>query len=154
MKRQEIINQLKPYFKTHELVCPHVLQRWGEQSWRFLSTEFLHTLLIIRRDILKVAMTCNNYHARGSFSQRGLRCNLCQIVSDYSKQGKLTTMPHVLGEGGDFSIFGMTAAEARKCISENARLLPYPIRMEDGVTWLHWDVLDCMNGQKITLFKP
>ena len=87
-------------------------------------------------------------------SQRGLRCNLCQINSDYSKKGQLNTMPHTVGAGFDLTITGLTAAQARQKIIANADKLPYPVRLEDDVTWLHIDVLDLMNNQKVTLFKP
>jgi len=154
MERQRIIAEVRKFFKIQELVCPHVFSRFGEQSWRFLQTEFLHTLLVVRRDILQRTMLCNNYHAGGSFSQRGIRCNLCQIVNDYTKQNKLTTMPHVIGAGGDYTVSGLTAEEARKAIAANAAKLPYPIRLENDVTWLHMDVLDVGTGQKITYFNP
>ena len=154
MNRQQIIIEVKKYFKIQELVCRHVFDKHGEQAWRFLTTEFLHTLLVIRRDILQKPMICNNWHSGGSFSQRGIRCNLCQIVNDYTKKNQLTTMPHVVGAGGDFSIVGMTAQEARNKITAEAGKLPNPIRLENEVTWLHVDVFDLNNGQKITLFNP
>nr|DAG74273.1 MAG TPA: hypothetical protein [Caudoviricetes sp.]DAG95715.1 MAG TPA: hypothetical protein [Crassvirales sp.] len=40
----------------------------------FLSTPLLHTLLVIRRDILQKPMTINN---SSNYTQRGLRCNMC-----------------------------------------------------------------------------
>ena len=48
---------------------------------------------------------------------------------------------HILGKAGDFSIEGITAQEARSRIRNNAHLLPCPIRVEGGVSWLHFDVL-------------
>ena len=46
----------------------------------------------------------------------------------------------------------MTAAEVRKAVIGIADILPYPIRLEDGVTWVDLDVYDRMNGKKINLF--
>ncbi len=134
MMRDKIIEALADLFSIGELVCPHVLSKWGERSWQFLSTEYLHTLLIVRRDILQRPMSCNG----GDFSQRGLRCNLCELVA-----GRTTPYlsSHVLGQAGDFSIKGITAAEARQMIHAEAELLPYNMRMEHGVTWLHIDTL-------------
>jgi hypothetical protein len=156
MNRQQLIAEIKDkrYFKIQELVCRHVFDQYGEQAWRFLTTEFLHTLLVIRRDILQKPMVCNNWHNSGSFSQRGLRCNLCQIVSNYTKKNQLTTMPHVVGAGGDFTVSGMTAQESRTKITAGAGKLPCPIRLEDVVTWLHFDVHDIGSEQKVTFFKP
>ena len=133
MTRQQIIKDLKQYFKASELVCSHIYARWSESSWQFLDTDYLHALLVIRKDILKSAMICNNT----SMSQRGMRCNRCDMV-------KTKTTPyisaHILGKGGDFSVKGMTAEQARQKIKANAHLLPCPIRVEEGVTWLHFDV--------------
>ena len=135
MTRKEIIEQLKEYFSIGELVCPHILNEWGIRSWQFPSTDYLHALLVIRRDILQVPMTCNN---GSTYTQRGMRCNRCQIVKN--KQ-KVYLSSHILGIAGDFSVQGMTAENARQKIIEKSHLLPCNIRLEGGVTWLHFDTL-------------
>lgn len=134
MTRDEIIRELHKFFQIRELVCPHTHSEWGERSWQFLDTAFLHNLLVIRRDILKTPMTCNH----GTQLQRGLRCNMCELVS---QKDEVYLSSHVLGKAGDFTVKGMTAEEARRRIKDNAHLLPYPLRMEAGVSWLHFDVL-------------
>lgn len=134
MKRNEIIQAIGRFFTIDELVCDHTLAEWGEKSWQFLDTAFLHNLLVIRRDILQLPMICNHEGA----NQRGLRCNLCQIVKD---KDDLYLSSHILGKAGDFTVQGITAQEARSRIRNNAHLLPYPLRMEGGVSWLHIDVL-------------
>lgn len=134
MTRDEIIKALHQYFQVSELVCKHTHSAWGERSWQFLDTEYLHNLLVIRRDIMQLPMICNHDDA----NQRGLRCNKCQIVTDAKK---VYLSSHVLGKAGDFTVQGLTAQEARSRIRNNAHLLPYPLRMEDGVSWLHIDTL-------------
>lgn len=134
MTREEIIRELHKFFQISELVCPHTHSKWGERSWQFLDTAYLHNLLVIRRDILKAPMVCNH----GSQLQRGLRCNRCELVS---QKDAVYLSSHVLGKAGDFTVQGMTAQEARSLIRNNAHLLPYPLRMEGGVSWLHFDVL-------------
>ena len=134
MTRPEIIRELHKFFQVRELVCSHTFSRWGERSWQFLDTEYLHNLLVIRRDILQLPMTCNHDKA----GQRGLRCNMCELVKD---QKKAYLSSHVLGKAGDFTVTGLTAEEARRRIKENERLLPYPLRLEADVTWLHFDTL-------------
>ena len=53
----------------------------------------------------------------------------------------------------DFTVRGLTAEEARNKIIQNAYLLPYPIRMEKNVTWLHIDTLPQHSiTEKIHLF--
>lgn len=134
MDRTTIIKELHKYFQISELVCQHTYSEWGERSWQFLDTNFLHALLIIRRDILQAPMICNH----SGVDQRGLRCNMCELVSE---KDKVYLSSHVLGKAGDFTVKGMTAQEARSRIRNNAHLLPCNIRMEGGVSWLHFDVL-------------
>lgn len=134
MKRNEIIQEIGRFFTIEELVCDHTLAKWGEKSWQFLDTSFLHNLLVIRRDILQLPMICNHEGAH----QRGLRCNRCELVKD---KPFVYLSSHVLGKAGDFTVQGITAQEARSRIRNNAHLLPYPLRMEGGVSWLHIDVL-------------
>lgn len=146
MSRSETITALKQYFQVKELVCPHTYQRYGENAWQFLSTCYLETLLVIREQILAAPMYCNT----SNLNQRGLRCNLCPIVSN--KQS-LYLSAHILGKAGDFTVRGLTAEEARNKIIQNAHLLPYPIRMEKNVTWLHIDTLPQHSiTEKIHLF--
>lgn len=149
MKRQEIITALKRYFKIQELVCPHVFAKYGEISWRFLSTLYLHTLLVLRTKILKVPLVCNTK----MLTQRGLRCNLCDIVQEKTDADIVYLSAHHLGIGGDLSSPEMTAEEMRQKIEEKQDLLPYPVRIEDDVTWLHIDCYDMDNPYKITFFK-
>ena len=146
MSRSGTITALKQYFKVKELVCPHTYQRYGENAWQFLSTCYLETLLVIREQILAAPMYCNT----SNLNQRGLRCNLCPIVAN--KQS-LYLSAHILGKAGDFTVCGFTAEEARNKIIQNAHLLPYPIRMEKNVTWLHIDTLPQHSiTEKIHLF--
>ena len=132
--RDEIIRELHRYFQVSELVCEHIHSKWGERSWQFLSTDYLHNLLVIRRDILQMPMVCNHDGAE----QRGLRCNMCKMVKE-KKAAYLSS--HILGRAGDFSVQGLTAQEARSRIRTMQNLLPYPMRMEGGVSWLHIDTL-------------
>lgn len=134
MTRDDIIRDLHQFFQVKELVCPHTFAKWGERSWQFLDTAYLHNLLVIRRDILQTQMVCNF----GTAWQRGLRCNMCGLVADKTD---VYLSSHILGKAGDFTVKGMTAQEARARICNNAHMLPYPIRMEGGVNWLHIDTL-------------
>ena len=148
MTRQEIIEALSKFFDVKELVCPHTYKKHKENSWQFLDTMWLWCLLVIRRDILKAPMTCNN---GTTYTQRGLRCNLCDIVK--SKIANYLSS-HLFGKAGDFTVKGMTAEQARKMIKEKADLLPCPIRLEAGVSWLHFDILpQCGVDEKVYEFR-
>ena len=132
--RDELIRELHKYFQISELVCEHTHSKWGERAWQFLDTDYLRALLVIRRDILQVPMTCNH---EGAY-QRGLRCNMCELVKEKNRN---YLSSHILGKAGDFTCKGLTAQQARERIKANAQLLPCNIRLEDKVTWLHFDVL-------------
>lgn len=132
--RSEVIKELHKYFQISELVCEHTYSKWGERAWQFLDTDYLHALLVIRRDILQVPMTCNH----DSAYQRGLRCNMCELVKEKNRN---YLSSHILGKAGDFTCKGLTAQQARDRIKANVHLLPCNIRIEDKVTWLHFDVL-------------
>lgn len=134
MTRSEIISSLRQFFDIDELVCNHTLAKWGDKAWQFLGTDYLHVLLVIRRDILRRPMYCNGF---GKY-QRGLRCNICPLVAE---KESVYLSSHVLGQAGDFTVEGMTAKEARTLIRANAHLLPCNIRLEGGVSWLHIDTL-------------
>ena len=149
MTREEILTEIKEYFSIDELVCDHTLQKWGESAWQFLDTDFLHCLLILRRDVLQRPMTCNN-HAHGTH-QRGLRCNMCEMVR--SKTGVYLSA-HVLGKAGDFTVQGLRAEQARARIRMLPGAFPCNIRIEGGVSWLHFDVLPQAGiSQKVYEFK-
>ena len=154
MKRAAIINELKKYFDISELVCPHTFQRFGaEVSWQFLDTEILHTILILRTKILNVGMICNDYKFGGQWTQRGFRCNICQLVKDKTLKNQIYLTSHANGAGFDFVFSaksGMTAAKARDLIKRNSSLLPFNVRIENVVSWLHIDCYD--TGRKVGEF--
>ena len=142
MTREEIIKELKRFFDIQELVCDHTYEKYKENAWRFLQTDFLHALLIIRRDIIKAPMWCNSRTAH----QRGLRCNRCQLVRE---KNNVYLSAHVLGCAGDFTIPSLkTAQDAREEIKANQSHLPCKIRLERWdssgreISWVHIDTID------------
>lgn len=152
MTREEILTAIRPYFEIKELVCDHTYAKFGEKAWDFLDTDYLHALLVIRRDIIRLPMWCNS----SSLHQRGLRCNRCQMVRSKSS---VYLSAHVLGKAGDFTITGMTASAAREKIKANAALLPCKVRLEKWdetgkeISWVHIDVIDSPNNPKVYEFK-
>ena len=138
------------YFKIEELVCRHVYEKFGDKAWMFIDDRLIETLNLLREKILGVPMIINTWKDGGGYSQRGLRCNRCQIVREKTSP---YLSAHILGKGVDFNAAGMTADEVRSEIIKAQVLLPWPIRLEKGVSWVHLDVYDSGNGEKITLFS-
>ena len=145
MTRSELIKKVNKYFSIKELVCEHTLERFGIDAWKFLNPQALETLLVLRTKILKVPLTINTNEAH----QRGLRCNLCQLVKEKETQ---YLSGHVLGCAFDILSKDLTAAQMRTLIVQQKELLPYPIRIEAGVSWLHFDLLTTSN-EKVTFFE-
>lgn len=151
MTRNEILTEIRKFFDIEEFACDHLLEYYStnpDRCWDFKDTAQLANVLVIRRDILQVPMYCNN-HKKGQH-QRGLRCNLCELVRSKDRP---YMSGHVLGKGDDFTVEGMTAQEAREKIKKNAHLLPFPLRMEADVNWLHIDSMPTPSGQKVYEFK-
>ena len=142
---------IKNYFQIQELVCPHMYDKFREYAWNFFDPRLLDTLLVIREAINK-PIYVNNWDMGGEFSQRGFRCNRCNLVKEKTALEKLYVTEHGQGMGVDFDVKGMTAEEVRKWIVSNKILLPHPIRLESDVNWVHLGVrTDGM--QAITFFK-
>jgi hypothetical protein len=151
MTRQETISELKKYFDIRELVCKHTFDTFKDNSWQFFDRDFLEMLLILRRDIIKSEMKINNWHSGGTFTQRGIRCNICQLVRDKTLRLKIYMSSHPNGAGIDFNAKGQTAQQSRELIKKNANLLPCNVRCESDVDWCHIDIYD--NGLKYSEFK-
>lgn len=137
------------YFKIEELVCRHVYEKFGDKAWMFIDSRLVETLNLLREKILGVPMIINTWKDGGGYSQRGLRCNRCQLVREKTAP---YLSAHVLGKGADFNATGMTSDQVRSAIIKAQVLLPYPVRLERDVSWVHLDVYDSGNGNKVTLF--
>ena len=129
-----------------ELVCPHVYAKYGEGSIKFLRKEALETLDVIRNDIVCAPLLINTK----TLTQRGLRCNICELCANKTKANKMYLTAHSFGAGFDISSPKYSADELRDLIIKNQDKLPYKIRLEssiDAPTWVHFDVL-CEPDQK------
>lgn len=146
------MSRIKKYFKIQELVCKDVYNKYGDGAWKFLDNDLLEVLTWVRES-LACKITVNDWAFGGNFSQRGLRCNLCQICKGKTLKGLLYLSAHKFGKAVDFMVEGYTANEVREFIIENFPNagFDFNIRLEDGVTWVHLDVFDW--GKKVYLFK-
>jgi hypothetical protein len=143
--------QAPKYFKIYELVCPHVFAKYAERAWQFFDPRFLITIDVLREKF-GVPMMANNWHDNGQFTQRGLRCTQCEMIRNAVEKNELYLSAHLMGRAGDFDVSGMTAGEAREWIVKNANLLPYHVRLEDAVSWLHIDTVD-YSDDKVYIFR-
>lgn len=146
------MKQITDYFRTEELVCPHVFERFGHAALDFFDKDLLAVLLFIRQGLNR-PIYVNNWAWGGDKSQRGLRCNCCALVKGKTALEKPYLSAHLFGKGIDFHVQGMTAEEVRQWIAQNAAYLPCKIRVESGVSWVHVDVSAYgMSAAQITYF--
>lgn len=151
MTRGQIKAKLSKYFKTTELVCPHVYERFGESAWNYFDIRLLEVLLWLRV-ALGLPITINDW--RAGKTQRGLRCNLCQIVKE---KIRAYLSSHIFGKGIDFDVKGMNAHDVRQWINDHKSELPHNIRLEvlcngKEITWVHLDVCN-ETSEKIVYFN-
>lgn len=135
-----------------EIVCQHIWEKYGDKAIRFVDSNLIDVLDVIRNQILKCPITINN----SMLKQRGFRCNLCQLVADKTKTGKLYLSGHQLGKACDFSCKAYTVQQVHDLIKKNAHLLPCKIRLEspiDAPTWVHVDIMTYGQKDKIYVFR-
>lgn len=144
---------IKNYFDITELVCQDVFRRFGERAWQFLDPRLLDNLLYIRQG-MAARITVNTWNSGGTYSQRGLRCNLCYLLANKTKTNTLYLSAHQQGMAADFDVDGKTAEETRKWIIAHKNLLPHPVRLEEGTSWVHLDVrIDPAKSERVQTFK-
>ena len=173
--------QKPKHFDLEELVCPHVYYRFGEMAWQFFDPRILELWDWVRDNLGPVYINnwampqwINSPYVKfirekvkarkpiypseepvaptALFSQRGLRCNICNLAYAATRNGVIYVSPHFLGKAGDGDVQGKTAEQVRQWLRINALKIPYPIRLERDVTWVHMDCED--TGQKVFLFNP
>lgn len=140
------------YFTIDELVCEHVYDRFGEIAWQFFDQRLLISIDLLRERLNKPIFV-NDWQVHGEFSQRGLRCTKCQLVASAVMEGRVYCSPHITGQAVDFDVQGLLAEEVRQWIVKNEKILPYPIRLERDVSWVHLDTRDADKG-KVYQFNP
>ena len=143
---------IKPdHFSIDELVCPDVYQYYGDTAFQFFDVKLLITIDRLREKFNK-PIYINNWMIHGDFTQRGFRCIKCDLVKKAIADNQIYVSPHMTGQAVDFDVEGLLSEEVRQYIIKNKNLWPYPMRLEEGVSWVHLDIRD--NGtEKITLFK-
>lgn len=139
------------YFELQELVCPDVFKQYKERAWAFFDARLLITIDRLRLKLGKPIFV-NSWNEQGVLSQRGFRCIKCDIVKTAFAENRLYVSAHMTGQAIDFDVQGLVASEVREYIIKNKNLWPYPIRLEDKVSWVHCDTRDSFTDEKVILF--
>ena len=147
-------------FVIQELVCQHIYNRDGDKAFRYFRPVVLDFLDWFRIEIGK-PVYINNWHWKGDKSQRGLRCNLCQLVKNANK---LYMSAHITGSGIDLNVKDTTPNDVRKWIENNIDRFfdKFPqyikkIRLESAAfapTWVHIDFYEHDEKGIVQYVKP
>jgi len=148
------------HFALQELVCPHVFNMFGETAWQFFDDKLLMTLDLLRDQLGPIYV--NNWDMSEEqrkqtkvplYDERGFRCIHCSLVREAIKKDRLYVSPHMLGQGADFDVKDKNSSQVRLWIANNFVLLPFPVRLEKNVSWVHLDIRDAGKG-KVYMFNP
>ena len=144
------------YFQLYELLPPELytydMMVSEEARERGFANYFDERLLItidVVREIIGLPLICNTWFQDGNRKNCGFRSLQCSVGVAQSQ--------HKLGKAVDLICHKMSTEEMRQKIEANKDKLPYQIRIELGVNWLHIDVKEitaaCQKNQKIVYFK-
>lgn len=140
------------YFELYELLPPELYkvdyyesESARELGYGLIDEKLLITIDIIREDIVKAPLICNTWYINGTIKNAGVRSSNCTVGASNSQ--------HKLGKAIDLVCHYYSAEEMRQMLEKNKHLLPFPIRVERNVDWLHIDVKDMdYKGKKIVYF--
>lgn len=140
------------FFKTHELVCSHVYRKHGDGAMKFADPRLIKWLEWFR-EAIGLPVIINTYGTGGKYTQRGYRCNMCQLVREKTVNNVMYLSAHTRFQAVDFQVPDMLDEEVRQWIERHKNEMPCNIRIERDTTgWVHVDVATD-NYQKITYFE-
>lgn len=140
------------YFELYELLPPQLytgemyLNEYArERAFASYFDEKLLITLDVVREIIGKPLICNTWFQDGNRVASGLRTENCAVGAKGSM--------HKQGKAADLICRDYTAEQMRQIIDENKDRLPYPIRIEKGVSWLHIDTKPFKGKDKIYYFS-
>jgi len=146
METLNIEQKFRKYFEPHELVSALHYKEFKDKLEVYdLFSDKLKAVIVYLRESIGLSFTVNTWHKQGQFQYRGYRDKTCSIGAHHSL--------HKTGEALDFDIRGFEAEQGRKLIVEKIGNLPYPIRIENSVNWIHLDVAKFEGTHKIKFFN-
>jgi len=152
------------HFKLEELVCPHVMKRDGQKGWRYVQPVLIDFLDWLRTSLGVPVYVNTHVFSWGDMDQRGLRCNLCELVKSKTLNGTLYLSGHIFGLAADINAEGKTSNELRDWLLNNMdkffdKFTQYrpQYRLESShyaPTWTHIDFYPTNNGDAVDIIKP
>ena len=130
-----------PNFIVQELVPRIMYSRFGPDAIRYVDTRLIANLNALR-EWLGTPITINSWHRGGNRQASGIRCYGMDYFSEYSAHSW----------GMAFDAVGFDAGMVRQALLTGELVLPFPCRIELGVSWLHLDVMNC-GDDHVTTFE-
>ena len=131
------------WFKLYELLPPETYKD-EEHGWETLCDELKKTIDFCR-ELFKEPLVINDWKIKGHRQYCGFRTKTCPVGAKFSA--------HKQGMAADIISPKLSAKDMRKMLHENAAKLPYKVRLEANVSWLHIDVRTDGQTEKIKEFK-
>lgn len=142
----QLYELLPPELYTYDMMVSEEARERGFAN--YFDHRLLETIDVIR-EIIGLPLICNTWFQDGNRKNSGYRTKTCSVGAENSQ--------HKLGKAVDLICHKMSAEEMRQKIEANKDKLPYQIRIESGVNWLHIDVKEitaaCQKNQKIIYFN-
>ena len=130
------------HFAIHELVPPHIFEKFGEKAWKFIDSRLIESIDALKEHFNLGTMTINNYYWGGDRKWSGLRTPQSPYYSETSQ--------HSLGNAIDAVFSHYSAKDVRNYIIDNQHKFPHIKGVELDVGWVHVDV---RNEDHIQLFN-
>jgi len=129
-------------FVVQELVPPSLYQLYGDQAIRYFDIRILEVLERIR-ECIDAPMVINNWHRQGNRQWSGIRTP----DSPYYSLGSAHSWGLAIDAVGSWE-----PDDVRAAILSEQLMLPHPVRLELGVSWLHVDVMN-ISGNRVETFN-
>lgn len=135
------------HFRIEELVPRETFRQLGGLAWILFDNRLLYTLDCLR-EYFDFPLIVNDWKWGGTNHFRGFRPSDCTVGVKYSQHRFGRAIDLKPGHNG----INCTAEYMRLEIIANSKLFPHITSMEDGVSWLHFDIRNT-NNDHIKLFK-
>ena len=135
------------HFRIEELVDKFTFNKFGQLSWQFFDVNALKMIDGLR-DYFETPIYINNWKWQGESQFRGLRPCYYKSTTQHSA--------HYFGKAFDMTFKDMTAEEVREriIIDEGHPKLHHINRIEANVNWIHADVMNIPDEQRIRIVYP
>jgi hypothetical protein len=131
------------WFKLYELLPPEIYCD-EDHGWDMLCDRLKQTIDYCR-ELFNAPLVINDWKNKGHRQNCGFRTKTCAVGAKFSA--------HKQGMAADIICSRLSAAQMRKILHDNADKLPFKVRLEANVSWLHIDVRTDGQTEKIKEFK-